>query len=179
MHNHPPISPFEDKTSSSYLPGEQLLSPVSPTKDIRDIISDRKFGDGDNNQVDPAEKEVSIAQWAYEQAVLEQHRLEKQHRSKVRTQVKDELQRTYGTRQGLDEYGAFDSSIRPLNLTAKTHRKPLLDADSDDDDHEDPITTNHNTSTLSHPNIPSLAPLKVLLEKDDDDVDKVLQTTAA
>ena len=118
-----------------------------------------------------------MTQWAQEQAVIEEHRLEKQRRSKVRAQVRDELRITYG----LAENSIVDISIRPLNLTLKSHQKPLLDADSDDDDDddEDPTTTTHyKTSTFGFSDIhQSSTSLKALLEKDDDD-DEEPQTTA-
>ncbi|KAF9141226.1 hypothetical protein BGX30_005236 [Mortierella sp. GBA39] len=179
-YNLPPLSSFEDKTfTSRLLYGEQLLSPTSSTNDTTstttNISNDRNPGAGGDIEVDPAEKEASIAQWAQEQAAIEENRLEKQRRSKVRAQAKDEIRNIHG----LAENGIDDTPIRPLNLTLKSHRKLLLDADSDDDyDDEDSNTTTHyKTSTFGLLDLhQSSTPLKVLLEKDDDDDEP--QTTA-
>lgn len=172
-NNLPPLSSFEDKISSSHpLRREQLLSPTSPTKETTPttyITNNRSPSAGGDIEVDPAEKEASIAQWAQEQAAIEEQRLEKQRRSKVRAQAKDELRNTLGH----VENGIVHTSIRPLNLTLKPHRKPLLDADSENDssDEEDPTTATHNKiSTFDFSDIhQSTTPLRVLLEKDDDD----------
>lgn len=175
-NNLPPLSSFESKTSASrLLSGEQLLSPTSPTKDTTptiNITNNRNTGAGGDIEVDPAEKEASIAQWAQEQDAIEEHRLEKQHRSKVRAQARDKLRNTHGL---------AETSIRPLNLTLKSHRKPLLDTDSDDDSDDEDLTTTtyYKTSTFGLPTIhQSTTPLKVLLEKDNDDDDDEPQTTA-
>ncbi|KAF9548255.1 hypothetical protein EC957_007024 [Mortierella hygrophila] len=158
--------------------GEQLLSPTSPTKDTTsnttNISSDRNPGAGADIEVDPAEKEASIAQWAQEQAAIQEHRLEKQRRSKVRAQAKDELRNILG----LAENSIDDTSIRPLNLTLKPHGK-LLDADSDDDndDKDSTTTTHYKTPTFGLSDIhQSSTPLKVLLEKDNDDDDEPQMT---
>ncbi|KAG9072732.1 hypothetical protein KI688_000508 [Linnemannia hyalina] len=113
-YNLPTLSSFEDKTfTSRLLYGEQLLSPTSPTKDTTsnttNISSDRNPGAGGDIEVDPAEKEASIAQWAQEQAAIQEHRLEKQRRSKVRAQASD-----------------IHQSSAPL--------KVLLEKDDDDDE---------------------------------------------
>ncbi|KAG0297051.1 hypothetical protein BGZ97_004359 [Linnemannia gamsii] len=136
-----------------------------------------------DKEVDLAEKEASIAQWAQEQAAIEEHRLEKQqqHRSKVRALAKDELRKTHGHRQGHEQgqgneqghghaqSSVFDTSIRPLDLAAKSHQTPLLDADGDHFDDEDPSPAGHyKNSTFGLLNTPPSIPLKVLLDKDDD-----------
>ncbi|KAF9925243.1 hypothetical protein FBU30_004961 [Linnemannia zychae] len=92
-----PLSPVEDKMSTCY-------SFASTTSLIRDNIpsslppspsSPTSGGQGPADiQVDPAKKEASIAQWAQEQAAIEGYRLEKQRRSRVRAQAKDEMRKT-------------------------------------------------------------------------------------
>ncbi|KAF9319572.1 hypothetical protein BGZ91_004925, partial [Linnemannia elongata] len=184
-NNLPPLSSFENKTSTSrLLRGKQLLSPISPTggttptTDISNDRNDRNSGAGSDIEVDPEEKEASIVRWAQEQAAIEEHRLEKLRRSKVRAQLKDKFRNT----DGLAENGVVDTSIRPMNFTLKSHQKSLLDADSDDDyDNEDPTTTTHHkTSTFGLSDIhQSSTPLEVLLEKDDDDDNDEEPQTAA
>ncbi|OAQ36592.1 hypothetical protein K457DRAFT_12253 [Linnemannia elongata AG-77] len=181
-NNLPPLSSFEDKTFTSRpLRGKQLLSPISPTggtTPTTNISNDRNSGAGSDIEVDPEEKEASIVRWAQEQAAIEEHRLEKLRRSKVRAQLKDKFRNT----DGLAENGVVDTSIRPMNFTLKSHRTSLLDADSDDDyDNENPTTTTHHkTSTFGLSDIhQSSTPLKVLLEKDDDDDNDEESQTAA
>jgi hypothetical protein len=184
--NLPPLSSFEDKTySTSRLlirhdqPHQQQLPQTTPDTTATATAT------SNDKEVDLAEKEASIAQWAQEQAAIEEHRLEKQqqHRSKVRALAKDELRKTHGHRQGHEQgqgneqghghaqSSVFDTSIRPLDLAAKSHQTPLLDADGDDDhfDDEDPSPAGHyKNSTFGLLNTPPSIPLKVLLDKDDD-----------
>ncbi|KAF9912887.1 hypothetical protein EC991_007499 [Linnemannia zychae] len=154
--NSLPLSPFEKNPSASNFD----LSPTTPTPATN--INDRNASD---DQVDLTKKQVSIAQWAQEQAAIEEHRLEQQRRSQqVRSYAKDELQKSHG-------HGLPDTSIHSLKLTKKSSRRSL---GNDDHPHEDASRDSeaYNTSTFgpSGKNMSS-TPLKVLLEKDDDDSD--------
>ncbi|KAG0378882.1 hypothetical protein BGX24_002495 [Mortierella sp. AD032] len=149
--NPPPLSPFEEKpTPFNLFRGD--LSPTTPTPTANNNNNNRNSGD---NQVNPMDKEAAIAQWAQEQAAIEEHRLEKQRRShQSRSQAKDESRK-----------------IRPLNLAKNSSRNPL-DGDGDNDGGGDGRrgASFYNNSTFgSSDRNASSTQLKDLLEKDDDD----------
>ncbi|KAF9103318.1 hypothetical protein BGX29_003496 [Mortierella sp. GBA35] len=151
----PPHSPFDENASSSLLRGELQTNSNALTS------TDGK-GSGGGDGVDAAKKEA-IAQWAQEQAAIEEHRLEKQRRSQVRAQAKDELRKTHGPA----DHGAVDSSIHPLVASASATQEAKLPRRPVDGSG----TTSHDRSTFGLTTISSSTPLKVLQEEEEHDGD--------